>query len=351
MNRFLIILGLIPIIHADAAEPRLPIPQRFGDSHVRHLNGHGDAVGLWEVFDTQARIAAEIPFAVVEDKFHVLPKHSPYAAFEPQAISDTGIIVGHVRSPSVGKLPAYQAVFYDVQRRLVLPLDRLSKTGISIACDISADGTTISGQCSGLPCVWTLTKDRWQVQPLACRFGEAVGNTTRVMLSPNGRLAVAVLTLDRNDVRTVVWTKNDETWTREVRSREQWAAFEINDHGTIVGSVPIVRNGQPVTEAAKIDPNGTLEKLGFLADDLSSTARGINNAGVIVGWSDSPARQDCGPRGFVWRDGAMTPLPLTAESHQALTVNERGDIGGMLVTDDFIHATAFVLPASSQDEN
>ena len=47
MNRLLMILGLIPVIHANAAEPRLPIPQRFGDSHVRHLNGQGDAIGLF----------------------------------------------------------------------------------------------------------------------------------------------------------------------------------------------------------------------------------------------------------------------------------------------------------------
>lgn len=351
MHRYLIILGLIPIIHANAAEPRLPIPQRFGDSHVRQLNERGDAVGLWEVFDTQQHIAAEIPFAIVDDVIHVLPKFPPYTAFEPQAISDTGIIVGHVRSPSVGKLPAYQAVFYDVQTRLVLPLDRLPETGGSIACDISADGTVISGQCSGQPCLWTMTDNRWRVQPLACRFDDVAGKTTRVMLSPNGRLAVAVLTLERNDVRTVVWIKDDKTWTREVRSRERWAAFEINDQGTIVGSVPIVRNGQPVTEAAKIEPHGTLEKLGCLADDLSSTARSINNAGVIVGWSDTPARKERGPRGFIWQDGAMRPLSLPAESHQALTINERGDIGGMLVSEDVNHAAAFVLPVSSQDEN
>lgn len=351
MNRLLMILGLIPVIHANAAEPRLPIPQRFGDSHVRHLNGQGDAIGLWEVFDTQKRLAAEIPFLTSGDEFFVLPQFPPYAAFEPQAISDHGIIVGHVRSPTVVRLPVFRPVTYDVQTRFIRPLPQLPETSTGIACDISTDGHTISGQCAGTPCVWRKMESRWQVQTLAFQFKDKVGQTDRVMLSPNGRLAVASLTLGRNDLRVVVWTHADGQWTSEVRSRERCSVFEINDDQTIVGSVPIVRNGQAVTEAVLIERNGTVRKLGCLDDDLSSTAQGINNAGVIVGWSDTPGRKDQGPRGFTWHDGTMKPLSLTAESHQALAINERGDIGGMLVIEGLNHAAAFVLPALSREEN
>lgn len=102
-------------------------------------------------------------------------------------------------------------------------------------------------------------------------------------------------------------------------------AHDINDKGQIVGSAAInVQN----THHAFLFSEGVMIDLGTLNSSLYaiSSAHAINNAGQIVGYSDS----DKGPQAFLYQDGIMTGLGgLGGFSSQAWGINEQGEIVGI----------------------
>ena len=73
------------------------------------------------------------------------------------------------------------------------------------------------------------------------------------------------------------------------------AAIDINNAGTIIGDV---RNDGDINQAARWDTNGALSLLGQFGMGTYSSARGINEAGVIVGTGtvNGPTRQHA----FTW---------------------------------------------------
>jgi probable HAF family extracellular repeat protein len=75
--------------------------------------------------------------------------------------------------------------------------------------------------------------------------------------------------------------------------------------------------------------NALMESLGTLGG-LNSWARGINNAGVIVGESDTADRH---VRAFRWENGVMTDLgTLGGDNSSASRINDNGDIVGWAET-------------------
>jgi probable HAF family extracellular repeat protein len=73
--------------------------------------------------------------------------------------------------------------------------------------------------------------------------------------------------------------------------------------------------------------DGTPRDLGTLPGGATSSARDLNNAGQVAGYS---LISGVGYRSFVWEDGRMTELgtPTGAGQAQAHGINDRGDIVG-----------------------
>ena len=166
-------------------------------------------------------------------------------------------------------------------------------------------------------------------------------------------------------------------------------AFAINVVGQVVGQddsefpfiwTPQTPNGDAVGFADAFDPSGgqgiravfwaaggaTVRELGTLVPSLTppgfflgnSTAFGINNNGVIVGVSDSPAGVKHAfafdlATGLMRDLGSLVPftmLPGTPDPSRALGINDQGDIVGDATALDAsgnVVTRAFIVPAGS----
>lgn len=120
------------------------------------------------------------------------------------------------------------------------------------------------------------------------------------------------------------------------------AATGVNDYGVAVGysyTATNTLNGQAAYHGFRVVPSGgqwftdgnadgvndLMEDIGTLGG-LNSWARGINNAGVIVGESDTADRH---VRAFKWVGGVMTDLgTLGGDNSSASRINDNGDIVG-----------------------
>lgn len=177
-------------------------------------------------------------------------------------------------------------------------------------------------------------------------------------LQASGALAVYAV---EGEQRTVLWTR---------RYGGTDYPLALNDAGTVVGMA--LRDEPPVVpydigvrwENGVVTPLGvwpsdvngagdvagtegyrgaalwqgdTLVRLGTLADPDSeprqrvSGALGINDGGVVVGWSETA---DFTTRAFVWQSGVMTELPTLGGSAFAADVNAAGQIVGWSVAPD-----------------
>ena len=103
-------------------------------------------------------------------------------------------------------------------------------------------------------------------------------------------------------------------------------AASINDSGLIVGSV----DGQSQSQYGYMYENGVWTYLGTLpGPDLTySSARDVNNAGQIVGYSFTLGSGG-DTRSWVWQDGVMTDLGAPAgHENAAFGLNETGQVVG-----------------------
>lgn len=143
---------------------------------------------------------------------------------------------------------------------------------------------------------------------------------------------------DGSGANTVMW----DLGTLDAQSTVS-SATGVNDSGVVVGySYTITASSANETgyHAYRIVPvagvwndnratpgaaNNLMEDLGTLGG-LNSWARGINNAGAIVGESDT---SDLHVRAFKWVNGVMTDLgTLGGDNSSASAINEDGDIVG-----------------------
>lgn len=105
-------------------------------------------------------------------------------------------------------------------------------------------------------------------------------------------------------------------------------AFGINDAGHAVGEMSF----GALREATLWDASSR-QGLGTLSNNGSSVGFGVNNAGMVAGWSDS----DAGTRAFAWTSGAgMTSLGTLPGGTQtrAYAINSWGAIAGWGTTPD-----------------
>lgn len=121
------------------------------------------------------------------------------------------------------------------------------------------------------------------------------------------------------------------------------AAFDINDRGDIVGRVLV----PPGFARAAIWSEGQLIVLGVLGTGFHSVARAVNEAGQVVGGTDTDCNtNNCRPHAFLWENGVMTDLTPTAYSAGANDINERGQIVG-----DYMPSIGEQTPTPFQWEN
>jgi probable HAF family extracellular repeat protein len=96
-------------------------------------------------------------------------------------------------------------------------------------------------------------------------------------------------------------------------------AFAVNDRGEVVGSRIVVDVGR-----AFFYSGGKVVDLGTLGGETSA-ALDLNEAGEIVGFSSTA---DGRTRAFLYRDGAMSELPVPGDGSTASAINRRGDVVG-----------------------
>jgi hypothetical protein len=330
---------------------RLLLPPGIAESQLWHLNNAGDAVGRCEIFDASRNSIADFVCLLSHELVTPLPKLEHYQKMECSAISDSGVIVGYAYSPLHKDSPALQAFLFDRQNSTTLPLPNLSSTKATLATAISSDGKTIAGVCGGQACVWEHNGTSWIAAPLP-QMVEGL-STQKVCLSDSGMIAVA-FQRGSHLAELTLWRRDDQgLWQRSFRLEAEVTLHDVNNAATIVGSKDIVVDSRPVARgfvlnAAQDSTSQDIELIAPFEGDNFSTARSINNQGVVVGWSDGVGDDTKWPRSFVWKCGKMRSLELgTATTpSQAFGINDKGDVVGLLERENDPHAVGFVARIS-----
>ncbi len=113
-----------------------------------------------------------------------------------------------------------------------------------------------------------------------------------------------------------LWNNNTMTALGTLGGKFSFA-FDINDTGQVVGDA----SSSSETHAFLWE-NGTMADFGTLVGDKHSSARGINNAGQVVGVSGVG---DLSLRAVLWDKGTMNQL---SDSSLAHSINEKGQVVG-----------------------
>ena len=263
---------------------------------------------------------------------------------EPQALSDTGVVVGYVSRPVGNPDGSLRGFYWDSKAKIITLLEPLPTDTAGHAQDISADGKRITGYSTGSepprirPCVWQWNEESLKYVPE--ELPTLVANNpflqaSQVIISPNGNRIAASITEKQIsafifDSSLFAWERSkDGKWERQKLSDEQPKLKDMNDDGIIVGST----SGELKPRACKIDREGKFEIMELLEGDESNVAYGINNAGTIVGMSDDPHGPEGAPRAFIMENGKVKPLRLLRGSESessAMAINQDGAIAGFM---------------------
>ncbi len=310
-------------------------------SCVLDLNRHGHAIGVREASNPEGTIFSQKYWFSDGGKSIDLPLVEGYTNVVAEAISDNGLVVGFA-SRRIGHPEGSLIGFvWDSRTGKATKLPPHDGDNASHAQDISADGTRISGYTTGAnpprlrPCVWSWDAGAasWHstVLPTIEQFNPYL-MSSRAVITPDGTRVAACVTErflpdGTVDSSLYLWTDTDGRWQRSELSKQQMRLHGINDAGIMVGDL-----SQPTTRTpCRIDADGTVTELGFLPADRSGEARGINNAGVIVGFTDDPGNPESGPRAFVYENDQMKTLEMPPETvySAAYCINDAGQIGGL----------------------
>lgn len=107
-------------------------------------------------------------------------------------------------------------------------------------------------------------------------------------------------------------------------------ARDINNAGMMAGEQD---SGDGVNRAVVWNSDAGMTDIGGLPGSHENAARAINNAGQVVGWSTFPTGPDPWSRGFVWSEAAgFTEIPALADALrvEAYDINDAGVVVGSL---------------------
>jgi hypothetical protein len=154
------------------------------------------------------------------------------------------------------------------------------------------------------------------------------------MISPDGKSIAGCCTegtLPDGSVDSALyrWAQGQSgAWERSLLSREQLYLRGINDQAEMAGSV---RGPTGLRQPCLVSAKGEFVLLPLLPNDVSGEAKGINNASLVVGFSDDPNGGDGGPEPCIWgKDRKATRIAKAGFAYGAVqAVNKKGQIAGM----------------------
>lgn len=187
----------------------------------------------------------------------------------------------------------------------------------------------------------------------ATDLGTLGGPSQAVAINARGQIAgsASLGPLDVGPNHAVLWDGSRPTDLGTLGGDES-LAWQINDTGVVVGESETV-SGEHQARRAFRWQGGTMEDLGTLPGFAESGARGINNAGQIVGFAANPNTPDS--VAVLWDGGRIVDLNtlLPPDSGVALraavAINDTGQILGQGWAGADRRTRSFVLtPATSQ---
>lgn len=310
-------------------------------SQITAVNRDGEVIGTREVVNGPT--TEMVPFFNDGESEVKIPFLDGFTNLEVKALSDSGLVVGYCSRVLGHADGSIRAFAWNSRAKKIVALQPLDGDKSSVAQDVSADGKIVTGYSLGpnppglRPCVWNwdASSEKWSITELpAILRDNPFVQASQVLISPRGKKIAASITESKTedliyDSCLVVWEEIDGRWVRRKVSDEQPKLMDINDAGVMVGSVT-TQNG---IRAVRVDASGKIDLIEMLPGDASNMACAINHAGTIVGYSDDPMGKEGGPQAFVWQDGEVLPLafPFEAVDSAALTINEKGVIGGFVL--------------------
>lgn len=325
------------------------LPPGLAESQMWHVNQNGEAVGNCEIFDATGKSISDFACSVSKRSVTPIPKLNLYKKMECMAISDAGVIVGHAYAPERETDPPLQAIAFDPRHSHTVALPNLELTKVTLATSISGDGKTIAGVCSGRTCIWARDGDSWVVTALPQKTEGLVARN--VCLSDNGTIAVASQAGVHGSQLTQ-WTRDAlGIWQVTVRLDSEAYPYDVNNVGVVVGVKQIHVSGKNESRGFVLAPGNDVELIKPFDGENFSTARSINNSGVVVGWSDGLGDDSKWPRSFVWKDGRSQQLEFpTPSPNQAFAINDMDEVVGMLERKNDPHAVGFFSRLKHQRE-
>ena len=292
------------------------------------INGRGDIVGFqWIESKKYPGVIDQVPFFASGKTITYLPSPAGYTASFPAAVSDAGVVVGHVTKPArPGRVPLRSQAFAWDSKTGMHVLGVLADDLISYARDISADSRRISGYSVGdnrvRACIWDRDGAGWK--------GTALPHTSNlssdvVAMSDNGKLVVS----EAGGV-LCLWSERDSGgWSQEFIGPAGFLApRSVNNSGVIVG-IQHTLNG--LGHAVIWSRGQGLKQLQMPAGYVRSEALAVNNEGVVVGMADGPPGSKVGPDAFVFEAGQLRLIdeggPLFSS---ATAINDRGQVAGIV---------------------
>lgn len=202
--------------------------------------------------------------------------------------------------------------------------------GYSTAAAVSGDGSSVVGWAAGGPAmdsyVWAKNTGMNDIGALPGATtitvnGHPFSGSNALGLSYNGSGIVGLSTTSTGNVHGFLYTNNAWTDIAPLPGDDNGVANAINQSGQIVGySTPgqITFNALPTGNThAFVDTNGIITGLGTLGG-ASSQANAINNAGQIVGSSDTAISQSA----FIYANGSMHDLNTLVNPSVGVTLQE-----------------------------
>jgi uncharacterized membrane protein len=295
------------------------------------LNSQGDLVGFeWAEEKNEPNILAQKPFFARGKEITYLPLLKGFTSTSPAAVSDDGLVVGHVSKPAPPgrrvQLPD-QAFVWDAKAG-IRGLELLPGDAASFATGITRDGKRICGYSVGpdrvRACVWDRkgTLDEWKGTPLPhqTRLG-----SKKVAINGNGEYITAA-----DGTTPCLWTQDRAgVWIREaIAEPETLIPRAVNDSGMVVG-MRFKEDGY--THAVVWTRAGGCRLLKEPESYASSEASAVNNLGIVVGMIDGPRGSKVEPRAFLYEANQLRVIEEGGPLFESATaINDRGDIAGVL---------------------